>query len=153
MTIRKCESRDIPSVLNLAVSMMQHMKQQPGITQFAEDDNVLVGGIIETLIFWMMYDKHILLVMPDARGRITGFLGGRVETYPAYYAHKQVGAILSVYPFAATAKPLVDAFDQWAKANGCTSRTAYMLSSFDLGTDFMKEIGMESKAVIYSIGY
>jgi hypothetical protein len=153
MIVRNCEPKDLPSVLNFAIVMLNHLRQQPGSCQFVKDENMSIGGIIETLGFLLFTNEHILLSMVDERGRVCGFLGGRIEIYPSYYVHKKVGAILHIYPMSGSSNPLVEAFDKWAKENGCTARTSYMAIHNDLAEPLMESLGMKPVASIYSMGY
>lgn len=153
MTIRPAQERDIPKLLDLSGVLFRYLKSVDETGTLAEDENLIVGATIMQTAFMMQHPSdNAVLVMENERG-ISGFLCGRIELYPPYYAHPKVAAILSLYPMAESATPMMNAFDEWGKARGATRRTAYMSFKNDMGIGAMIGDGMTSSCLILAKDY
>lgn len=153
MTVRPAEERDLPKLLNLSEVLFRHLKSVDETKTLTDDENLIVGATIMQTAFMMQHPAdNVVMVMENERG-ITGFLCGRIEVYPPYYTHPKVAAILSVYPMADSAVPMLEAFDDWGKSRGATRRTAYMSFKNDLGIGAMIADGMTPSCLILAKDY
>lgn len=154
MTVRPAQERDIPKLLDLSGVLFRYLKSVDETGTLAEDENLIVGATIMQIAFMMHHPAdNVVLVMENERWDITGFLCGRIEFYPSFYAHPAVAAILSIYPMADSSNPMLKAFDAWGRERGATRRTAYMSFKNDMGIGAMIGDGMTSSCLILAKDY
>jgi hypothetical protein len=153
MVARLAEQRDLLKIIELSQVLFKHMKSIDEVEALATDENIIAGALIANTMLLFQSPDSLLVVMEDERGTVRGFLCGRIEMYPPYYAHPRVGAVLSFYPLSPASKPMLNVFDKWAKDAGCTARKSYQSIKDDLGIEAMIGDGMEPSCLILSMPY
>lgn len=149
MRVRPAQERDITKLLTMCGMLFRYLKTIDETGTLTDDENLLAGSSLTQMVFMMTHPQdNAVLVMEDERSDIRGFLCGRVELYPPYYAHPRVGAVISFYPMSDASGPLWDAFDLWVKERGCTRRMAYLSVKAELGIEAATGEGMVPSCMI-----
>ena len=128
MIVRQATTRDLFQIIPLFGELIHYLRKEGnGDTIFADDANLVFGGITEFLaarVNMQLQGESVRLLVgqDEATGSIVSFLSGIIAVCPRFCRHERLGDIEYVYPLSFQSTPLVREFDAWAQSMGATAR-------------------------------
>lgn len=122
--IRQAETRDIPIIIRQMGNLLAYLKKQ-GVSNFADDQNQYVGGLIEYVALKMNNPNHIIFIKDES------ILIGMVEMFPGFMKHRLVGFLEYVYPLSFGSTPMAQEFEEWAVDRGATAIVCLAYAQLD----------------------
>lgn len=140
MIIRPAEPRDLSSIEGLFHKLVNYLRDR-GQWLYAKDRIKLENGVSGYIVGVFHNDDHLMLVKEDDRGRVDGFLIGRLISFYPFFEHNLVAEVMAMYPLGVHNRAMARRFEEWAIERGATATCNYHTPQNDMAAKLFRHEG------------